>query len=81
MSGGVVFVAAQRRCLGTMERCKRNKSPLTPLSQRGVKKKFQGFEWSRKIYGVLCTRRVQTTLMGNDKLWERARVRVCMKRT
>ena len=68
MSGGEVFVPAQRRCFGTMEPCKRNKSPLTPLSQRGVKKKLQGFEWSRKIYGVLSARRVQTTLMGNDQL-------------
>ncbi|MGH7817584.1 MAG: hypothetical protein ACREOR_09375, partial [Candidatus Binatia bacterium] len=33
----------------------------------------QGFEWSRKIYGVLCTRRVQTTLMGNDQLKKGAR--------
>ena len=67
LSGGEVLVAAEQRCFVTMEQCKRNKSPLTPLSQRGVKKKLQGFEWSRKIYGVLCTCRVQTTL-GNDQL-------------
>ena len=67
LSGGEVFVAAQQRCFGTIEQCKCNKSPLTPLSQRGVKKKLQGFEWSRKIYGVLCTCRVRTTLMGNDQ--------------
>ena len=64
LSGGEVFVAAEQRCFGTMERCKRNKSPLTPLSQRGIKKKLQGFEWSRKFHGVLCTRRVQTTTYG-----------------
>ena len=67
LSGGEVFVAVPQRCFGTMEQCKRNKSPLTPLSQRGAKKKLQGFKWSRKIYRVLCTRRVQTKLMGNDQ--------------
>ena len=67
LSGGEVFVPAQRRCFGTMEPCRRNKSPITPLSQRGVKNKLQSFQWSRKIYGVLCTRRVQTTLIGNDQ--------------
>ena len=40
------------------------------LFQRGVKKKLQGFEWSRKIYGVRCTCRVQTTLMTDDQLPE-----------
>ena len=73
MSGGEVVVPAQRRCFKTMERCQRRKSPLTPLLKRGVKKKRLGFEWSRKIYGVLRTRRVRTTLMGNDQLQRRAR--------
>ena len=73
LSGREVVVPAKWRCPGTMERCQRRKSPLTPLCQRGVTKRLQGFAWSRRIDGVLFTRRVRTTLIGNDDLQRRAR--------
>ena len=70
MSRVAALVAAERRCFRTMEQCQRRKSPLSPLCQRGVKKKLQDFAWSRRIDGLLFTRRVRTTLVGNDELFE-----------